>query len=360
METLRGRSGMSDNLLNYYKDKRVFVTGHTGFKGSWLCSILLMAGAKVYGYALEPDSDPSLFNMLGLDKRMISILADIRDFDRLSKAIHEAKPEIVFHLAAQPLVRLSYKEPVETFSTNVLGTVHLLEAVRNAGGVKGCLIITTDKIYEENLQPIGYKESDRLGGSDPYSASKACSELVTKSYIKSFFAEDGLTCIATARSGNVIGGGDYAMDRIIPDCVRSARCKETIFIRNPYSIRPWQHVLEPLAGYLKLALKLEAGERNFCSAFNFGPDKDDTLTTGELASAFCGYWGKDLKWEYRGEPKAPHESAILKLDITKAKETLGWTPRFTVDQAVGLVVEWEKSYNKLSVTENQIKEYFNL
>ena len=360
MGKLRGRHGMIDNILYHYENKRVFVTGHTGFKGSWLCSILLMLGAQVYGYALKPDTDPSLFELLGLERRMNSVLADIRDFESLSVAMHKAKPDIVFHLAAQPLVRLSYKEPVETFSTNILGTVNLLEAVRNTKGVKGCVIITTDKVYEENLQPMGYKESDRLGGSDPYSASKACSELVAKSYRESFFGEEGSTCIATARAGNVIGGGDYATDRIIPDCIRAAKRKETIFIRNPYSIRPWQHVLEPLAGYLALALKLEAGDRDFCSALNFGPYRDDSLTTGELASVFCGCWGENLKWEHSGELKAPHESVILKLNITKAMKTLGWTPKLTITQAVGLVVKWEKSYNKLTATENQIKEYFGL
>jgi len=351
---------MNKNILKQYKHKRVLVTGHTGFKGSWLCSALLMADAEVHGYALAPDMDPSLFNLLGLGGRMNSILADIKDYEKLNAVMQEVRPEIVFHLAAQPLVRVSYKDPVNTFAINILGTVHLLEAIRKMQAVKACVIITTDKVYEDNVESIGYREDDRLGGSDPYSASKACTELVVKSYLKSFFGEEGSTCIATVRAGNVIGGGDYAIDRIIPDCVRSARNKEAIPIRNPYSVRPWQHVLEPLAGYLMLALKLEEGERHFCSAFNFGPDKDDTLTTGELASVFCDYWGGNLTWEHRGELKAPHESAILKLDITKVKETLVWMPKLTVKQAVELVVKWEKSFNKLLVTENQIKEYFAL
>lgn len=357
-EMRRGRYGMVDTMLDSFKDKKVFVTGHTGFKGSWLCSMLLMAGAQVYGYALKPSTEPSLFGILGLENRMNSILADIRDFERLSKAMHEANPEIVFHLAAQPLVRLSYKEPVETFSTNVLGTVHLLEAIKNAGEVRACVVVTTDKVYEEDAKSKGYKEDDRLGGSDPYSASKACSELVVKSYYRSFFEKDTDTCIATVRAGNVIGGGDYAKDRIIPDCIRSARCFETIAIRNPSSIRPWQHVLEPLSGYLKLALKLYQGERQFCSAFNFGPEPEDLLTTGELASLFCEFWGEGLKWEHRAESKAPHESMTLRLDNTKAKESLKWEPKLNIGQALKLVVEWEKSADKLAATERQIEQYF--
>jgi len=349
---------MSDSLLNYYKDKRVFVTGHTGFKGSWLCSILLTAGAQVYGYALAAPEEENLFDKLQLNRRMISTLGDIRDFGRLESVFDEARPEIVFHLAAQPLVRLSYSEPVETFSTNIMGTIHLLEALRNSEGVKACVVVTTDKVYENNGQTRGYAEEDRLGGRDPYSVSKACSEFVTKCYNKSYFENESSAAVATARAGNVIGGGDYAKDRIIPDCIRAARRNETIIVRNPYSVRPWQHVLEPLSGYMLLAEKLAGGCVKTEKAFNFGPEPDDLTAVGELTDIFCKCWGDKLRWEHRSEDCAPHEASVLLLDSTKAKKTLGWGPKLNARQAVKLTVEWERSADKLATSERQIEQYF--
>jgi len=349
---------MSDSLLNYYKDKRVFVTGHTGFKGSWLCSILLTAGAQVYGYALAAPEEENLFDKLQLNRRMISTLGDIRDFGRLESVFDEARPEIVFHLAAQPLVRLSYEEPVETFSTNIMGTIHLLEALRNCEGVKACVVVTTDKVYENNGQMRGYAEEDRLGGRDPYSVSKACSEFVTKCYNKSYFENERSAAVATARAGNVIGGGDYAKDRIIPDCIRAARRNETIIVRNPYSVRPWQHVLEPLSGYMLLAEKLAEGCVKTEKAFNFGPEPGDLSAVGELTDIFCKCWGDKLRWEHRPEDFAPHEASVLLLDSTKAKETLGWSSKLNARQAVKLTVEWERSTDKSAASEIQIERYF--
>lgn len=351
--------GMSNNDLDFLNGKRIFVTGHTGFKGSWLCSILLAAGADVCGYALQPPTNPSMFDMIRLDEKIKSVTGDIRDYNSLYSAMAEAKPEIVFHLAAQPIVRLSYKQPAETFSANVMGTVNLLEAVRHLDSVKACVVITTDKVYENREWLWGYRENDQLGGSDPYAASKACTELVVKSYRASFFGESMHPArIATARAGNVIGGGDYAPDRLIPDCVRSARRGEPISIRNPLSIRPWQHVLEPLRGYIMLARKLLNNQLDCHNAFNFGPELSDCVSAQKLADIFCQEWGEGASWISAAEKNAPHESAVLRLDNTKAKTILRWEPVMHVADAVALTVNWEKAEDKAAATNLQIEQFF--
>jgi CDP-glucose 4,6-dehydratase len=347
---------VNSDLLAFYRGRRVFVTGHTGFKGSWLCSILSSAGAEVTGYAWGPEHG-SMFERLALDREMHSVTGDVRDLSKLQEAMSAARPEIVFHLAAQPIVLRSYAEPVMTFSTNVMGTVHVLEAVRNTGSVRSAVIITTDKVYENPGQHPLSREDDRLGGHDPYSSSKACAELAVAGYRSSFFADRGVG-VATARAGNVIGGGDTAEYRIIPDCVRSVSVNLPVLLRNPDSVRPWQHVLEPLYGYLLLAKKLCEGEDGSAGAFNFGPDARECITTGELAGLFCAEWGGGARWICENGGNAPHEEKRLLLDHTKAKERLGWNPKLTVKQAVALVVEWEKSDDKTAATRSQIERYF--
>lgn len=351
---------MNASILKFYRGKRVFITGHTGFKGSWLSAILLYAGAEVNGYALEPTTDPNLFDMLGLDRKMDFQIGDVRDYEKLFQAMSRAKPEIVFHLAAQPLVRLSYKEPIETFGTNVMGTLHVLEAMRHISQIKAGVIVTTDKVYENLEQAEGYVEADRLGGSDPYAASKSCAEIVTQSYWTSFFkGQPNKGYIATARAGNVIGGGDFAADRILPDCIRFARRGQPIALRNSHSIRPWQHVLEPLAGYLMLAQKLAGRDSVCCGAFNFGPDDAGDVTTGALADMFCRAWGETATWINVGNANAPHETNYLRLNNAKAKQMLGWLPKLSVDQAVQLTIAWEKaSGDKWDITQGQLEAYF--
>ena len=328
--------------LNFYRGKRVFITGHTGFKGTWLCQILMDLGALVTGYSLEPPTDPNIFSISGVEEKITSIIGDIRDFEKLKSTFNQAKPEIVFHLAAQPLVRESYVDPAYTYDTNVMGTVYILECVRQNLGVKSFLNVTTDKVYENKEWVWGYRENEPLDGFDPYSNSKSCSELVTHSYKKSFFA-NGQTAISTARAGNVIGGGDFAADRIIPDCVRAAVQTDTpIFVRNPYSTRPYQHVLEPLYAYLMIA-KAQYENQQFADYYNVGPEEFDCITTGELVSLFCHYWGNDLKWETT-EMNGPHEANFLKLDCSKLKHTFDWQPRWNIETAVAKTIEWTKVY----------------
>lgn len=328
--------------LDFYKGKRVFITGHTGFKGSWMCRMLLKAGAEVTGYALEPPTDPALFDILGLKKDIHSVIGDVRDLDSLSAALHAAKPEIVLHLAAQPIVRESYKHPVETYQTNVMGTVNILEAVRRDGGVRSFVNVTTDKVYQNHEWAWGYRENDRLCGYDPYSNSKSCSELVTYSYRQSFFNDTKCgTAISTARAGNVIGGGDFAVDRIIPDCIRAAQDGRAIVVRNPYSIRPYQHVLEPVTGYLLLAQLQYAQPEKYAGHYNFGPNDADCVTTGTLTDLFCSHWGEGARWENISDG-GPHEASFLKLDCSLAKSTLGWQPVWNVSRAVKATVEWTK------------------
>ena len=329
--------------LSFYKGKRVFVTGHTGFKGSWLCRMLINAGAIVTGYSLEPPTVPNLFSMAGLKDKMISVIGDIRDYESLKKAFDKAQPEIVLHLAAQPIVRDSYKNPRYTYETNVMGTVNILECVRNSSCVKSFLNVTTDKVYLNKEWAWGYRENEELDGYDPYSNSKSCSELVTHSYKNSFFGDDSCVAISTARAGNVIGGGDFANDRIIPDCVRAMAAGKTIGVRNPYSTRPYQHVLEPLAMYLTIAEK-QYEDSSYQGCYNVGPDDCDCVTTGELVDLFCKCWGEGSKWENQAELNAPHEANFLKLDCSKIKSTFGWRPRWHIAECMEMTCRFSKTW----------------
>lgn len=348
-------------MLDWYKGKKVFVTGHTGFKGTWLCRLLLLAGADVTGYALEPPTEENIFSMTNTKKSIRDVRADIRDMAALKKAMAEAQPDVVFHLAAQPIVRLSYKEPVMTYETNVMGTVNVLEAVRNCPSVKSAVIITTDKVYRNKEWEWGYRENEELCGRDPYANSKSCAELVTYSYRASFFDKEGSPALSTARSGNVIGGGDRAQDRIIPDCVRSAKEKKGIVVRNPASIRPYQHVLDSLYGYLMLAQKQTENRAQFEGAWNFGPDEESCVTTAQLVSLFVEKFSMGLEWHHQGEAAAVHEDNYLKLDASKAKMILGWKPLLGIAEAVQKTVEWEKAVmngeSAAAVTDKQIVEY---
>ena len=328
--------------LEFYRGKRVLVTGHTGFKGTWLCDILVNAGAIVTGYSLPAPTQPNLFALSNLEHKIISVIGDIRDREKLMTAFQEAKPEVVFHLAAQPIVRDSYKNPVCTYETNVMGTVNILECIRTSQvPVRSVVIITTDKVYLNREWCWGYREDEPLDGYDPYSNSKSCSELVTHSYVNSFFADESAPAISTARAGNVIGGGDFANDRILPDCVRAATEGSEVIVRNPHSIRPYQHVLEPLFAYLMIAQKQYENKR-YAGWYNVGPDDCDCVTTGQLANLFCEAWGDGLTWVNYAEKNAPHEANFLKLDCTKLKSTFGWTPRWHIQEAVKKTVEWSK------------------
>lgn len=346
-------------FLEFYRGKKVLVTGHTGFKGSWLVRMLTLAGADVSGYGLKAPTDPSLFEILRLEKTMSHTIGDIRDLERLKQVFADVSPEIVFHLAAQPIVRDSYKEPVYTYETNVMGTVNVLECIRLCPSVRSFVNVTTDKVYENREWEYGYRECDRLDGYDPYSNSKSCSELVTHSYKQSFFA-DGRCAISTCRAGNVIGGGDFANDRIIPDCVRSAQRREAIIVRNPHSIRPFQHVLDPLAVYMTVA-KRQLEDSLASGNYNVGPDDRDCINTGALADLFCGKWGDGLTWLNRCDG-GPHEANFLKLDCSRIKAVFGWRPVYHVETAVEKTVEWSKSWlageDMLKVTDRQITEFW--
>ncbi len=350
---------MSD-LLSFYKGKKVFLTGHTGFKGTWLSRILILAGADVIGYSLEPPTEPNIFEQTKTSSQMKSIIGDIRDGEKLKTAMIEAKPDIILHLAAQPIVRTSYKDPVGTYESNVMGTVNVLEAVRACASVKSFVNVTTDKVYLNREWTWGYRENEELCGFDPYSNSKSCSELVTYSYRNAFFTEKKSPAISTARSGNVIGGGDYATDRIIPDCIRAVESGKEIILRNPNSTRPYQHVLECLRGYLTLA-KAQFKDKSFVGSYNFGPNDDSCVTTGELATLFCKYWGEGTEWKNVSENNAPHEANFLKLDCSKAKTVLGWYPHWGIKKAVQKIVEWEKAVQTgipaAEITDRQIREY---
>lgn len=347
--------------LSFYKNKKVFLTGHTGFKGTWLSRILILAGAEVIGYSLEPPTEPSLFEQSKTSTQLKSIIGDIRDGEKLENAMKEAKPDIVLHLAAQPIVRTSYKDPVGTYESNVMGTVNILEAVRACDSVKSFVNVTTDKVYLNREWAWGYRENEELCGFDPYSNSKSCSELVTYSYRNSFFNEENSPAISTARSGNVIGGGDYATDRIIPDCIRAVESGKEIILRNPNSTRPYQHVLECLSGYLLLAQQ-QYEDKIFSGSYNFGPDDESCVTTGELATLFCDSWGERANWKNVSETNAPHEANFLKLDCSKSKSILGWKPHWGIKTAVEKIVEWEKAVREgkpaAEITDRQIKEYF--
>lgn len=347
--------------VNFWRGKKVFVTGHTGFKGSWLVLWLNSMGASVFGYSLPAPTNPNMFELCKLDRDIQSVMGDIRDFEHLLCTIKQIEPEIVFHLAAQPLVLKSYDSPMETYQVNVMGTVNVLECIRNVDSVKAVVNVTTDKCYENQGWYWGYRENDALGGYDPYSNSKACSELITAAYRNSFFSLKNKVALASARAGNVIGGGDWAEDRLIPDCVRALMEGKKVVIRNSDAIRPWQHVLEPLSGYLILAQKLyEEGER-YAGAWNFGPDDKDAKTVEWIVRKICTVWGEGAGFEVEKQERKPHEAKYLKLDCSKAKVELNWNPRWTVAQAIEKVVSWIKAYEKgkemKSYCLKQIMEY---
>lgn len=349
-------------MMEFYKDKKVLITGHTGFKGSWMCEVLLELGADVTGYSLNPPTTPAFFDMLGLSDKIDSVIHDIRDLKSLQKVFERVKPEIVFHLAAQPIVRESYKNPVDTYATNVMGTVNVLECIRNTDSVKSFINVTTDKVYMNKEWLWGYRENEELNGYDPYSNSKSCSELVTDSYRKSFF-NDREIAISTCRAGNVIGGGDFAEDRIIPDCIRAIYKNEDIRVRNPYSTRPYQHVLEPVMTYLWLAME-QLGCSQISGAYNIGPEEADCVTTGELVDLFCRKWcdctGKKIKWVNMSSV-GPHEANFLKLDCSKLKTTLGWKPNWTLDEAMTKLTQWYAAWmngeDVVACTNNQIEDF---
>ena len=351
-------------MQDFYKNKKVLLTGHTGFKGAWLSQILVNWGADLTGYSLEPPTNPNLFEILELNSKMYSIIGDIRDLDKLKNIFDESKPEIVIHMAAQPLVRESYKNPVYTYETNVMGTVNVCECVRQSSSVKSFLNVTTDKVYENVEKSEGYREEEKLDGFDPYSNSKSCSELVTHSYINSFLKNLDIST-STARAGNVIGGGDFAKDRIIPDCVRACINNEEIIIRNPYSTRPYQHVLEPLSMYLTIA-KMLFIDGSYAGYYNVGPNDKDCVETGELVNIYCKYYNElrdeNITW-INNSDNGPHEANFLKLDNTKIKNTFNWQPTWGIEKAIEKTVEWVNCYlnenNIIDCVNNQIDEFFN-
>lgn len=350
--------------LDFYRGKRVLVTGHTGFKGTWMCAALLQAGAHVTGYALEPPTEPSIYALSGMGERIHSVTGDIRDLAHLQRVFDETQPEIVIHMAAQPIVRESYKNPVYTYEVNVMGTVNILECVRTHRCVRSFVNVTTDKVYLNREWHWGYRENEELNGYDPYSNSKSCSELVTSSYKNSFFNADSVA-ISTVRAGNVIGGGDFAVDRIIPDCIRAAVEGRDIIVRNPYSVRPYQHVLEPVAVYLMLAAR-QAEDMALAGSYNVGPDETDCFSTGKLVTLFCEKWqqvtGQKISWknEYDG---GPHEANFLKLDCSRLKSTFGWAPVWNVEKAMEMIVEWSVAWRDgrpvAQVMERQLQEFYH-
>lgn len=346
--------------LSFYKGKKVLITGHTGFKGTWLCKVLLDAGANVVGYSAKLSTKPSLYKMLSIGNEIHSIEGDIRDYSNIKKTIDDTKPEIVFHLAAQPIVRKSYEDPVFTYETNVMGTVNLLDCLRRSDTVRSVLNVTTDKVYLNQEWEWGYRENEILDGFDPYSNSKSCSELVTHCFKNSFFKENGIA-ISTARAGNVIGGGDFAPDRIIPDCVRAALQNTEMIIRNPNSTRPYQHVLEPIMAYLMISAK-QFEDTKYSGWYNVGPEDKDCLRTGELVKLFAEYWGEDFCYSIMND-KGPHEATFLKLDCSKLKSVFDWTPSWGINTAIKKVVEWAKAYQNeediMTCMSNQIKEYLS-
>lgn len=346
--------------INFYKGKKVLLTGHTGFKGSWMSVMLVNAGANVIGYSSCSKEEIRLFDLCGVKDQISHITGDVRDLRRLLDVFETYKPEVVFHMAAQPIVRDSYKDPVGTYDTNVMGTVNVCEAVRQTSSVRSFLNVTTDKVYENKEWEWGYRENEPLDGYDPYSNSKSCSELVTHSYKSSFL--EGKAAVSTARAGNVIGGGDFANDRIIPDCIRAALKNEDIIVRNPFSTRPYQHVLEPVYAYLMIAA-MQYEKPEYQSWYNVGPDDQDCFQTGALVDLFVKYWGEGLKWvnQYDG---GPHEATFLKLDCSKLKTTLGWRPHWNLDTAMEKVVEWSKVWaagkDVRPVMNRQIEEFLSV
>ncbi len=348
--------------VSYFKGKKVLVTGHTGFKGSWMCMVLALLGAEVTGYALTPPTEPNLYRLCKVSEKIASVIGDIRDLEKLRQVFQKKKPEIVIHMAAQPLVRESYSSPVYTYETNVMGTVNVLECIRETNDVHSFVNVTTDKVYKNKEWEWGYRENEELNGYDPYSNSKSCSELITASYINSFFQERQLA-VSTMRAGNVIGGGDFALDRIIPDCVRAAYAKRKIEVRNPYSIRPYQHVLDAIMAYLMVA-KIQYEDNSYAGNYNIGPDEEDSLETGKLASLFCDKWnyytGENIKWETCGQ-EGVHEANFLKLDCSKLKKNFNWRPVWNIEKTVEKTVQWAVAYQRgediTNCMEKQIKEF---
>jgi CDP-glucose 4,6-dehydratase len=345
-------------MLEFFNGKRIFITGHTGFKGSWLSKMLSDAGANLTGYSLAPHNQ-DLFPMIENKLQMTSVIGDIRDLDKLKRAFNHAKPEIVILLAAMAIVRDSYNLPHYTYETNVMGTVNILECIRQSETVKSALNVTTDKVYYNNEWDWGYRENDPLNGFDPYSNSKSCSDIITQSYIQSFLNSTDKR-VSIVRAGNVIGGGDFSTDRIIPDCVRSTMQKKPIIVRNPFSVRPYQYVLEPLSAYLKI-LERQFNDSNLSGIYNIGPRDEDCITTGKLVQLFCDHWGDNANWISKGE-NGPHEAKWLKLDCSRIRNKIGWFPKYSINDAIEKSVSWTKSYlsgDDVSVVmHNQIKEYF--
>lgn len=350
---------------DFWHGKKVLLTGHTGFKGSWLSLLLYKLGAKICGYSLTPPTQPNLFELAGIEKVLDSVIGDVRNGELLKQTICSFQPEIVIHMAAQPLVRESYNNPLETYEVNIMGTVKLLEAVRSISSVRAVVNVTTDKCYENQEWHWGYRENEPLGGYDPYSSSKACSELVAAAYRNSFFPpheyKNHLVAIASARAGNVIGGGDWAKDRLIPDCLKSLISNKKIIIRNPAAIRPWQHVLEPLGGYLLLAEKLYREGIKYGEAWNFGPEDKDAQPVEWIVQRMCSLWQENAQYEV-DQRVQPHEASFLKLDCSKAKNRLGWQPRWGLETALIKIIEWTRAYERKqdlqAKTLQQIAEYF--
>jgi CDP-glucose 4,6-dehydratase len=345
---------------SFWKSKKVFLTGHTGFKGSWLALWLLSMGADLCGYSLDPPTDPSLYRLLDFDGQLKSIHGDIRDLPALESALRDFQPEVVIHMAAQPLVRLSYENPVETYAVNVLGTVHLLDAVRRTPSVRAVVVVTSDKCYENQEWQRPYREHEPMGGHDPYSSSKGCAELVTAAYRRSFFHVGNPVAVASARAGNVIGGGDWALDRLVPDIMRAFSMGEPVVIRNPEAVRPWQHVLEPLAGYLTLAERLVIDGPAFAEGWNFGPADADARPVSYLVSELTRLWGGTASWHSVG-PSQIHEAHLLRLDSSKARAQIGWSQCWSLDETLANTVEWYKMFdsgqNVRACTLNQIQSF---
>ncbi|NWF37934.1 CDP-glucose 4,6-dehydratase [Mariprofundus sp. NF] len=344
----------------FWKGRRVFVTGHTGFKGSWLCLWLTQLGAEVTGYALEPVTEPSLFDAANVASGMNSVIGDIRDREKLTQTMLAAKPEVVIHMAAQALVRYSYQHPVETYEVNVMGTVNLLESIRSCDSVRSVLVITSDKCYENRERDVGYKEDEPMGGYDPYSNSKGCTELVVSAYRQSFFSADHSVAVATARAGNVIGGGDWSADRLLPDMVRSFHAGEAVSIRNPGAVRPWQHVLEALHGYLLLLEHMDREPQDFAQAWNFGPEDADTQDVAWIVGHFVEHWG-NASWHVEPDVENMHEAHTLRLDCSKARNELNWRPAIDLELALKWIAEWYRCYydrdDVALLSQNQLEEF---
>lgn len=344
--------------MRFWHGKKVLITGHTGFKGSWLSQYLLGQGADIVGVSSPKNNQNKLYEILRLEKRIENYYQDIRDKEKLRKIVLKTKPELVFHLAAQPLVMRAYENPHETYETNIMGTINLFEAIRKSDCIKAVINVTSDKCYDNNETIQAYKEECKMGGYDPYSSSKGCSELISNAYRRSFFNAQGIK-LATARAGNVIGGGDWAPDRLVPDIIRSISRNQAPVIRNPHAVRPWQHVLDCIGGYVILGEKLASDEK-FAEGWNFGPREENLITVGELVNKLISFWGKNIDWEY-DKKIHPHEAVYLKLDIAKANQSLGWEPRFSLEETLKLVTEWYKDYysgiDMISKTNQQIDHY---